>query len=69
VPEPRYSGSHLFHPSGDLVPERERRLLVTPVGSVARDDREVGVAQAGAGDFDHYLTGSGVRLWDLLKFR
>ena len=30
--EPRHSDSELFHPAGDLVPERERRRLVPPVG-------------------------------------
>ena len=62
-----HSGSDFFHPSGDLVPEREGRRLVLPVASFARYHREVGVAQAGAGDSHDHLTRSGVRLGHLLK--
>jgi hypothetical protein len=40
----RHSGTELFHPSGDLVPEREGRRLVLPIASFARYDGEVGVA-------------------------
>ena len=42
--EPLHSGSQLFHPPSDLVPEREGRRLVRPVAFVASYDREVGMA-------------------------
>jgi len=65
--DPFHSGSQLFHPPGDLLPEREGRRIVLPVASVARHDREVGMAKAGAGDFDDHLARSRVRLRHLLK--
>ena len=52
---------------GDFMPEREGRWIVLPVSSIARYDREVGVAQARTGDFDHHLARSGVRLRHVLK--
>ena len=63
----RQAGSEFFHPSGDLVPEREGRCLVLPVVSIARDHGEVGVAQARAGYSDNYLARSGVRFGHVLK--
>src|SRR5262249_12068455 len=62
-------GSDLFHPSRDLVSEREGRRVVFPIGTFAANDREVGVAESGAGDFDNRLTGSGVRVRHFLKIR
>ena len=65
--EPRHSGAEFLHPSGDFVPESEWRRLVLPVASLARYDREVGMAQAGAGNSDHHLARSRVRVGYLLK--
>ena len=44
MPELRHTGPHLFDPSSDLMPQGEGRRLVHPIASVARYDREVGVA-------------------------
>src|SRR3989442_1490612 len=62
-----HSRSHFLYPSRDLVPQRERRGIILPVACGARYDREVGVAQSGAGDFDDYLAGPGMRLRYLLE--
>src|SRR5262249_61028315 len=69
VPELRHAGSDRFHPSRDLVPERERWRLVLPVTLLAGDDREVGVAESRSRDFDDRLTRARDGIRHLLELR
>src|SRR5262245_32995762 len=66
--ELRHSGPDLFDPARHLMTQCEGRLFVSPVVLVARLDREVGVAQAGARDFDDYLPWPRVGVGYFLKF-
>jgi len=67
--EPDYSLSDRFDPSGDLMPEGERRRGVKPLCSRTLHQADVGVAQAASAHLDQELARTGLGFGHVLKCR